>query len=54
LLYAHGLVLRLRKLQNEYFGLGLDAEVAARWDVFPKIWKAEPSEEPPAGPASGI
>jgi hypothetical protein len=39
LLYAHGLVLRLLKLQNSYFELGLDAEIAARWDVFREIWR---------------
>jgi Family of unknown function (DUF5677) len=38
LLRAHGLVLRLFKLMNEYFVLGLDAELDARWQAFPKIW----------------
>ncbi len=41
-LYAHGLVLRLLKLQNNYFGLGLDTEIESCWDDFPKIWKSGP------------
>jgi len=49
-LYAHGLILRLLKLQNNYFELGLDAEIDSRWNEFPKLWKSEPSEEPPVGP----
>lgn len=35
---GHILVLRLFKLLNRYFELGLDAEVAARRDSFSKIW----------------
>lgn len=38
LLRAHGLVLRLFKLMNEYFALGLDVELDSRWKAFPKIW----------------
>jgi len=54
LLYAHGLILRLLKFQNNYFGLGLDAEIDTRWDEFPKIWKRESSEEPPVSPVDGL
>ena len=32
------LVLRLLKLQNSYFKLGLDDELAERWKAFPVIW----------------
>lgn len=38
LMRAHGLVLRLFRFVNEYFKLGLDVEVEARWSAFPKIW----------------
>jgi hypothetical protein len=54
LLYGHGLVLRLLKHQNNYFGLGLDAEIDSHWAEFPKIWKAEPSEEHPVSPVNGL
>ena len=37
-LRGHGLVLRLLKLQNSYFKLGQDAELAERWKAFPVIW----------------
>jgi hypothetical protein len=35
---GHGLALRMLKLQNSYFKLGLDEELAERWKVFPVIW----------------
>jgi hypothetical protein len=38
-LYGHALVLRLLKLQNSYFGLGLLDEIEQRWAVFPPIWE---------------
>lgn len=53
-LYAHGLILRLLRLQNNYFGLGLDTEIDSCWDEFPKIWKSEPRDEPPVGPVGGL
>jgi len=37
-LLGHGLILRLLRLQNNYFALGLDAEISARFDMFPKVW----------------
>jgi len=37
-LLGHNLILRLLGLQNEHFKLGLDAEIQARIEVFPKIW----------------
>lgn len=46
LMRAHGLVLRLFKLMNNYFNLGLDAEVSARWEAFPKIWKGAQFDPP--------
>ena len=56
LLRAHGLVLRLFKLMNEYFALGLNVELDARWAAFPKIWggalvdpPAETDQEGPEG-----
>jgi hypothetical protein len=48
LMRAHGLVLRLFQLMNEYFNLRLDAEVTARWDAFPKIWNGA-LVDPPSG-----
>jgi hypothetical protein len=39
LLLAHNLVLRHLTLQNEYFMLGLDAEIQPRIDAFTPIWK---------------
>lgn len=54
LMRAHGLVLRLFKLMNGYFKLGLDAEVSARWEAFPKIWNGAlvdpPTETDQAAP----
>lgn len=38
LLRAHGLVLRMFKLMNEYFALGVDSDLDTRWAAFPKIW----------------
>jgi hypothetical protein len=38
LMRAHGLILRLFKLMNSYFSLGLDSELQARWNAFPIIW----------------
>lgn len=38
LMRAHALALRLFHFFNEYFALGLDAEVEAHWNVFPRIW----------------
>jgi hypothetical protein len=40
-LYSHGLILRLLKLENNYFGLGLDNEVETRWNAFPEIWNTK-------------
>jgi hypothetical protein len=40
-LYGHGLILR----QNSYFELGLDSEVEARFEMFPKIWKGQTADE---------
>jgi hypothetical protein len=37
-LRGHGLALRVLKLQNSYFKLGLNEELAERWKVFPVIW----------------
>jgi hypothetical protein len=37
-LRGHGLALRMLKLQNGYFKLGLDGELAERWKAFPAIW----------------
>src|SRR6266851_3044398 len=47
LLYGHGLVLRLLKLQNNYFNLGLDDEIETRWNAFPTIWKGHAADESP-------
>lgn len=47
LLRAHGLVLRLFSFVNDYFHLGLDAEVEARWTAFPKIWDGALVDPPP-------
>jgi Family of unknown function (DUF5677) len=44
-LYGHGLILRLLKFQNSYFELGLDSEVEARFEMFPKIWKGQTADE---------
>ena len=41
-LLGHNLILRLLKLQNEYFALDLDAEIKARFEIFPKIWDSIP------------
>jgi hypothetical protein len=58
LMRAHGIVLRLFKLMNTYFNLGLDTALSARWDVFPTIWSgalvdphppAETGQEVPEG-----
>jgi len=40
---GHDLVLRLLTFLNNYFQLGLDAEVKARYEMFPKIWNASGS-----------
>lgn len=53
-LYGHGLILRSLKVENSYFGLGLESEIESRWDEFPKIWKSEREEEPPVGPVGGL
>lgn len=37
---AHNLLIRHLTLQNEYFELGLDAEIQPRIDAFVPIWKA--------------
>src|SRR6266849_5421233 len=47
LLRAHGLVLRLFSFVNDYFQLGLDAEIEARWATFPKIWDGALVDPPP-------
>lgn len=47
LLLAHNLILRHLALQNEYFKLGFDEEIQARFDAFTPIWKA--SEEIDSG-----
>jgi len=52
LMRAHGLALRLFHFLNQYFTLGLDAEVEARWSAFPKIWDgalADPEVSKPEG-----
>jgi hypothetical protein len=46
LMRAHGLVLRLFKLMNNYFDLGMDTEVSARWEAFPKIWDGALADPP--------
>jgi Family of unknown function (DUF5677) len=43
---AHGLMLRLLKLQNNYFQLGFDYEIAERWAAFPAIWGGALVEPP--------
>ncbi len=35
---GHNLILRLLGLQNEYFALGLEAEIQERIDTFSKVW----------------
>jgi hypothetical protein len=35
---GHELILHLLRLQNKYFGLGLEGEIQARMDVFPRVW----------------
>ncbi len=47
LMRAHNLALRLFKLTNAYFNLGLDAELSTRWDAFPRIWSGA-LVDPPA------
>ena len=47
LLRAHGLVLRLFGFVNNYFQLGLDAEVEGGWATFPKIWDGALMDPPP-------
>jgi Family of unknown function (DUF5677) len=44
---GHGLILRLLKQQNNYFQLGLDDELSARWEAFPPIWSGALVEPPP-------
>ncbi|MFZ3256273.1 MAG: DUF5677 domain-containing protein, partial [Candidatus Acidiferrales bacterium] len=44
---GHGLILRLLKQQNNYFQLGLDDELAVRWEAFPPIWSGALGEPPP-------
>jgi hypothetical protein len=41
---GHSLVLKMLKLQNEYFQLGLDAEIQERIEAYVSIWK-------PVGPS---
>jgi hypothetical protein len=48
LMRAHGLVLRLFKLMNGYFNLGLDEELRARWEAFPNIWSGALVDPPAA------
>jgi len=43
---GHGLILMLMKQQNSYFTLGLDDELVARWDAFPRIWNGALVEPP--------
>lgn len=39
LMFGHGMILRLLRLENTYFQFGLDAEIEARWGNFEKIWR---------------
>ena len=50
LMRAHGLVLRLFKLMDGYFNLGLDTELSTRWDAFPKIWSGALVDPPAEAP----
>lgn len=48
LLRAHGMALRVLKHVNNYFDLGLEKEIEARYGAFPNIWGgalADPSAE---------
>lgn len=47
LMRAHGLVLRLFSFVNDYFKVGLDKEVEARWTAFPRIWDGALVDPPP-------
>jgi len=49
---GHGLVLRLLKLLNSYFNLGLDTQLDARWSAFPQIWNGA-LPDPPTVPDQG-
>lgn len=41
---AHNLMLRFLELQNDYFRLGLEAEIKERIDAFQRIWKHSPGD----------
>lgn len=41
---AHNLMLRFLELQNDYFRLGLEAEIKERIDAFQRIWKRPPGD----------
>jgi hypothetical protein len=43
---GHNLMIRLLKMQNEYFNLGVDAELQERAKAFGKVWGAG-AQEPP-------
>jgi hypothetical protein len=40
-LYGHGRLLRLLRQQNDYFQLGLDAEIDAQDEAFVRIWSGK-------------
>ena len=48
-LYAHGMILRLVALEDQFFGLGLGDEIARRTEAFQRIWdtSADPQPAPP-------
>jgi hypothetical protein len=46
---SRGLVLRLLSFVNDYFRLDLNAEMEARWTVFPKIWDGALVDPPTQG-----
>lgn len=37
-LYAHGMILRLMAFENQFFGLGLDDEIARQTEIFKRVW----------------
>ena len=42
-LLGHNLILRLLSLENDYFNLGLIAEIEERTKAFPRIWDSQHS-----------
>lgn len=50
-LYAHGMILRLLTLEDQFFGWGLGEEIPRRIEAFQQIW-GTPAEPQPTSPDS--